>query len=222
LSQHIDGIKKNFILDSGDQLMRTKAFRTIQCLEKDLSKLYDIELSYLQKLTNNQSNSTNNNNKKGTKINFIDKLVHQSPIGIFQKSELGQSMRLYYYISPLDLIQFYQKRGNGSKSFKNLNLNSLKNDDIVKNELGCFVNISLKTSIKLPINGNVKIENATNDITMSNSNNNEQKMFKLPDISMLSIGDKGDNIHKVWHEALNPYFNTKSSISFSKYANLII
>lgn len=84
----------------------------------------------------------NNFNKQYYKT--IDRVVHESTIGLFKKSDIGHSMRLIYYVSPQDLI------------FSDQNENSLMTDlneeNLFKYELGSFLSISLTSSdfCKLP------------------------------------------------------------------------
>ena len=79
---------------------------------------------------------------------FIDRLVNQSPIGVLKKSELGEPMRLYYYLSPLDLIEHHKTdklasyRADGFDATYKI-LSSLKIDQLVEHEIGSYATISL-------------------------------------------------------------------------------
>ena len=61
----------------------------MQCMEKDLSQLYQIQLKYLEKQTSNNLKQIQSSQSK-----YIDKLINQTPIGIYKKSELGEPLRL--------------------------------------------------------------------------------------------------------------------------------
>ncbi|CAF0705814.1 unnamed protein product [Brachionus calyciflorus] len=193
LSKHIEGIKSNFILTDPDQQVRATGFKAIQCLEKDLCQLYHIELKYLEKITNNnlkqsqiQSSHSQNNQSK-----FLDKLINHTPIGIYKKSELGEPFRLYYYLSPLDLIQHHQNLNSKQKqrhvefdsTFKTIT-NSLTLDDLFNHEIGSYLSISLQKSPETT---------------------NENRMYKLADSNLLVLTDKDDE--RKLYEYLNPYLN---------------
>ena len=130
------------------------------------------------------------------KSKYLDKLVNQTPIGVFKKSQLGEAMRLYYYLSPLDLIQHHQSerlktnavaasdkvRSDGFDVTYKI-LSSLTAEQLVQYELGSYVTISLVSAAEeVSANG-----------------------YKLPDCSMLAINENDDE--RIWNDAFSPYFN---------------
>jgi hypothetical protein len=131
LSKHIEGIKSNFILTDPDHQIRTKGFKSIQYLENDLNTLYQIQVKYLERILKLQTTTNDSNHQ----MKHLDKLINQTPIGVLKKSELGQPMRLHYYLSPLDLIQ-------QQNSSKHLSIDQLINSE----ELGAYVSISLEST----------------------------------------------------------------------------
>ena len=173
--------------------MKTNAYKAIQCLEKELNSLYQIELKYLDRL-----NASNNNTRSNRPITptyqskYLEKLVNQMPVGLFKKSELGEAMRLYYYLSPLDLIQ-HNSTTTGEKFDQTYNiLSQLTVDQLVKNELGSYLTISLQSSLK-------------------NSSTNETNNYKLPDCSLFLLNE---NDESNWHTYLEAYLN--NSFNFEK------
>ena len=210
--------------------IRAKGYKAIQCLEKDLSSLYQIQLKYLDKLllkpSSNKANlsqniSTSNQSK------HLDKLVNQSPIGVFKKSELGCPMRLYYYLSPLDVINYHQKhdiKSSSPNSLANGNisngaktngvtsgdgfdvtykiLSSLTVEQLIQHELGAYVTVSLVGSSR-PLNTSSKNETSKVD----------SPFYKLADCPLLLLNENDDE--RSWHDSLNSYFNT--SFNFEKY-----
>jgi hypothetical protein len=79
-------------------------------------------------------NIINNSNKQYFKT--LDKIIHESAIGLFKKSDIGHPMRLYYYLSPQDLILNYK---NGSNLIENIN-----EETVLKYDLGSYLTISLQ------------------------------------------------------------------------------
>ena len=181
--------------------IRNKGFKSIEYLEIDLNNLYQIEVKYLEKLLKLNSNSKGNE----TQMKYLDMLINQTPIGVLKKSELGQPMRLYYYLSPLDLIQHHSKDHNLNEiSCKNNLLSSLSLDQIIQHELGSYVSISLQSTRSNEI---VKTE-PTTESSLDDSN----LKYRLPDSTLLILNEKDDE--KSWHDYLNPYFN--ANFSFEK------
>ena len=95
LSKHIEDIKKNYILAHPNQVVRAKGFKVIECLEKDLNLLYSIQLKYLDKLFKNPSLSKGKGQLNQSK--YLEKLVNQTPIGVFKKSELGKLVKNFLF-----------------------------------------------------------------------------------------------------------------------------
>jgi len=137
-------------------------------------------LKYLEKLKNsinnrlvNKTTTTNIQNLNNNSV-YLDKLVNQTPIGIFKKSELGEAMRLYYYLSPLDLIKHnfstnvVDKNSTSKTNFNNFN--QLTVEELVKHELGSFLTISLQSIVK-------------------NSELKQNDSYKLPDSSLLILNE---------------------------------
>ena len=176
--------------------IRAKGFRSLQFLEKDLHSLYQIQLKYLEKMAikNNPSNiKSEQTSSIPSNSKQLDKLVNQMPIGVFRPSQVGEPMRLYYYLSPLDLIQHHQNITKSSHNTTNpfnatyqLISSSVSDpDELIKNELGSFITISL----------------------MPNSN---QNLYSLPDSSLLLLNEKaeaGSEHERAWSDLLNPYLN---------------
>ena len=145
--------------------------------------------------------STMNGNSSGggggggsmNKSKYLDKLVNQTPIGVFKKSQLGEAMRLYYYLSPLDLIKHHQSdklkaeavaapnkvRSDGFDVTYKI-LSSLTAEQLVQYEIGSYVTISLVTAT-------------------------DESGYKLPDCSLLTVNENYDE--RVWNDAFSPYFN---------------
>lgn len=201
LSKHIDGIKQNYILTHTDHLIRAKGFKVIESLEKDLNVLYQIQLNYLDKFLKNSSAlvSKANGNIRGqvNQSKYLEKLVNQTPIGVFKKSELGEPMRLYYYLSPMDLIQHHQnnKLDKGKIDGYDVTykmLSSLTTEQLIKNELGSYLTISL----------------------LSNDKSAPDLNYFLPDCSVLMLKETDDE--RILNEAFAPYFN--NSFNFEKNA----
>jgi hypothetical protein len=167
------------------------AYKAIQCLEKELNSLYQIETKYLDRL-----NTTNRLNKPITpslQSKYLDILVNQTPVGIFKKSELGEAMRLYYYLSPLDLIK-HNSTTTGEKFDRTLNtLTQLTVDQLLKHDLGAYLTISLQSTFK------------------NSTTNNETNNFKLPDCSLLLLNE---NDESSWYMFLDSYLN--NNLSFEK------
>jgi hypothetical protein len=176
--------------------IRTKGFKSIQCLEKDLNSLYKIQVKYLEKILKTSLNSKAND----IQMKYMDKLLNQTPIGVLKKSELGQPMRLYYYLSPLDLIQHHSKDYNLNDINAKHNLfSSLSIDQLIKYEIGSYVSISLESSRK---NDTIKVE----------SSNEDTFQHKLPDTTLLVLNENDDENN--WHDLLHPYFNI--NLNFDK------
>lgn len=152
-------------------------------MEKDLSQLYQFVLKFFDK-----ANGTKNNNLiLNQNSNFTDKLINQTPIGVFKKSELGQPLRLYYYLSPLDLIQHHQNVNNKLKKKTDPVRNSINNllspDELFSYELGSYLSVSLVQS---------------------------SKIHKLIDKNLLVLTDNDDE--RTIFEYLNPYINQNFKI----------
>ena len=104
-------------------------------------------------------------------------------------------MRLYYYLSPLDLIQYHQlsnKCSEGSFDVTYKILSSLTVDQLIQNDLGSYVSISLLS---------------TEPVTDKVAN------YRLPDCSLLALSSNAEE-DRAWTEAFSSYFN--SSFSFEK------
>ena len=108
-------------------------------------------------------------------------------------------MRLYYYMSPLDLIQHHQASNKsneaGGRCFDVTYkiLSSLTIDQLIKNDLGSYLSISLMSTEK-----------------------NESKIdtYSLPDCSLLNLNEATDD-ERTWTDAFGSYFN--NNFSFEKY-----
>lgn len=137
--------------------------------------------------TNGHSTSTG---QQQTQSKFIDKLVNLSPIGVLKKSELGEPMRLYYYLSPLDLIEHHKtnklNRSDGFDATYKI-LGSLNIDQLIEHEIGSYATISLLSTSPV----------ASPDSTAKN--------YFLPDGSLLILTDTDDD--RSLNEAFTPYFN---------------
>lgn len=197
--------------------VKTRAFKALQTLEKDLSTLYHIQTKYLEKLAlkNNkqqQSNgvpasstltattTTSTNSISTTRYSSqsktssaylaqskqIEKLVNHTPIGVLKRSQLGQPMRLIYYLSPMDLIQ-YHTQSQFSSTYKVVESSHLTVDDLIEHDLGAYCTISLVTS-----SHRVDIDDAADG-------------HRLADASTLVLSEIQDE--RVWHEYLSPYLN---------------
>ena len=167
--------------------MRAKGFKVIECLEKDLNSLYQIEVKYLDKFFKNLSVTSKGNSlnrgSQSIQSKYLEKLVNQTPIGVFKKSELGEPMRLYYYLSPLDLIQHHQSQSSKKEGFDLTYkmLSSLTIEQLVTHELGSYLTVSL-----LSVEKSNRVEN-----------------YSLPDLSLLMLNETDD-------EALSPYLNNNN------------
>ncbi|RNA28662.1 mediator of RNA polymerase II transcription subunit 1, partial [Brachionus plicatilis] len=183
LSKHIEGVKCNFILSDPDPQIRSTGFKAIQCLEKDLSQLYQIELRFYEKVNGTKPSYYALNQQP----NYTDKLINQTPIGVFKKSELGQPLRLYYYLSPLDLIQHHQNLNAKFKkkidSTHNTISNLLSPDELFSYELGSYLSVSLVQT---------------------------SKTHKLVDSNLLVLTENDDE--RTIFEYLNPYVNQNFNI----------
>ena len=125
---------------------------------------------------------------------------------MLKTSELGQPMRLYYYLSPLDLIQHHSKDYNlNDLHSKHKLLNSLSIDQLIQYEIGSYLSISLEST---KINESVKAEPKE----MQNGIE-ESPQYKLPDSTLLILNEKDDE--NSWHDFLNPYFNNPN-LNFEK------
>jgi hypothetical protein len=166
-----------------------------------LNTLYKIQQKFVEKaliknhhqsLKNNLNNSENDNQFK-----YIDKLINQTPIGLFKKSELGEPIRLYYYISPLDLIEHNKTKNHFNSTYKIFS--SITIDQLMKYELGAYSTISLSSQIK-------------------NENEQANLTFKLPDCCLLALNENDDE--RVWMEYLNPLPNNERKPLFKKLNNI--
>ena len=204
-----------FVFFQYTRQIRTKGFKSIQYLEKDLHTLYQIQVKYLERTLKNTPAKANNNNSNNTatseyQLKYIDKLINKTPIGVFKKSELGQPLRLYYYLSPLDLIQHHAKDLLGERisltpAYKLLG--SLTVEQLVQHELGAYVTISLQSTRHTAIKSEPLSETAMQV-------DEQQTKHTLPDSSWLILGENDDE--KSWHGHLNPYFNVNFN-NFERY-----
>jgi hypothetical protein len=160
-------------------------------------------LKYLEKLKNsnnnrlvNKSTTTSNIQNLNNNSVYLDKLVNQTPIGIFKKSELGEAMRLYYYLSPLDLIKHNFSTNvvdKNSTNKTNFNIfNQLTVEELMKHELGSYLTISLQSIVK-------------------NSELKQNDSYKLPDSSLLILNE---NDESNWQTHFASYFN--NNLNFEK------
>ena len=103
--------------------IRENAYKALKYLESDLNTINTLNKQYYK---------------------TVDNLIHESAIGLFKKSDIGHPMRLYYYLSPQDLIL---KCKNGSNLIENIN-----EETVLKYELGSYLTISLQKFMltKLP------------------------------------------------------------------------
>lgn len=167
-------LKDNFFFFSQT---RSTGFKAIQCLEKNLSQLYQFEVKFFE-----SANSTKLNQLMSNQSNHTEKLINQTPIGVYKKSELGQPLRLYYYLSPLDLIQHHHNVNIKVKKKPNSTHNTINNflstDDLFTYELGSYLSVSLVQS---------------------------SKQHELIDRNLLILTDKDDE--RTIFEYLNPYIN---------------
>ena len=160
-------------------------------------------MKYLEKLKNSSNNRLVNKSTTTTNIQnlnnnsvYLDKLVNQTPIGIFKKSELGEAMRLYYYLSPLDLIKHNFSTNvvdKNSTNKTNFNIfNHLTVEELMKHELGSYLTISLQSIVK-------------------NSELKQNDSYKLPDSSLLILNE---NDESNWQTHFASYFN--NNLNFEK------
>ena len=160
-------------------------------------------MKYLEKLKNSSNNRLVNKSTTTTNIQnlnnnsvYLDKLVNQTPIGIFKKSELGEAMRLYYYLSPLDLIKHNFSTNvvdKNSTNKTNFNIfNQLTVEELMKHELGSYLTISLQSIVK-------------------NSELKQNDSYKLPDSSLLILNE---NDESNWQTHFASYFN--NNLNFEK------
>lgn len=134
-------------------------------------------------------------------------------------------MRLYYYLSPLDLIQHHQNHhhhpsdpasggslcdGGAKAHTANFDstykiINSLSIEDLFKYEIGSYVTISLYSTA-----GSSSGADLTADVKSPPVVNHHHK---LADTSLLLLNENQDE--RVWHEYLNPYLNF--NFNFERY-----
>lgn len=119
----------------------------------------------------------------------IEKLVNHTPIGVLKRSQLGQPMRLIYYLSPMDLIQ-YHTQSQFSSTYKVVESSHLTVDDLIEHDLGAYCTISLYTSSR-----RVDMDDSAVD----------SDGHRLADTSTLVLSEIQDE--RVWHEYLSPYLN---------------
>lgn len=168
--------------------IKTNAYKSIQCLEKDLNTLYQIELKYLTKYYN-YNKMEKNDKKSSIKINlnsneskYIDCLFNKTPIGLFKKSELGESMRLYYYLSPSDLIQYFKTTSSIS--------NEVEIEHLIKHNIGSYLTISL-----------------------NNNKQQQNNIYQLPDSSSLLLNENDESNWKLY---LDQYIQCNNNLNFEK------
>lgn len=132
----------------------------------------------------------NKNDKNALTINlnsieskYIDSLFNKTPIGIFKKSELGESMRLYYYLSPIDLIQYFKTISSCSSTITTTSRFEI--DNLIKNNIGSYLTISLNSN---------KLQQSQNDMIY----------YKLPDSSLLLLNE---NDESKWNTYLEQYIH---------------
>lgn len=108
----------------------------------------------------------------------------------------GESVRLYYYLSPLDLIQHHQVSNKNNEGFDITYkiISSLTTEELIKNDLGTYLSISLLSALESP------------------NKNKPLDTYKLPDCSLLTLNQNDDE--RNWSEAFSPYFN--NNFSFEK------
>lgn len=86
----------------------------------------------------------------------VERVIDESPLGLFARSEIGHAMRLYYYLSPQELV-------NG----QSMRIDELSEAKVLKSEMGSYVKIALEnfkgSTFKLP---DCSLINAQNPIEM--------------------------------------------------------
>ncbi len=155
--------------------------------------LYQVQLKYLEKQAAKSSTLKSESGASQASQNTsknLDKLVNQTPIGVFRPSQIGEPMRLYYYLSPLDLIQYNQRTETAESRFSatyQLKGVSVSAEQLIQHELGSYVTISLHSI---------------------NSGTNKSVMYNLPDINLLLVSENETTENeRAWHDLLNPYLN---------------
>ena len=101
---------KFFCLDFSS--VRENAYKALKFLENDLNVINSLNKQFYKN---------------------IDKIIQESAIGLFKKSDIGHPMRLYYYLSPQDLIWY----GNSL-------VENISEEMVLKYELGSYLTISLQ------------------------------------------------------------------------------
>jgi hypothetical protein len=206
LVKHIHGIKESFILNDADHQTRSKAFKSLQTLELDLSKLNELQMSFVDKLLAKSLKQSSNHLLSNQKYKKVQMLVNHTPIGLFSKSELGRSMRLFYYFSPLDLIEHHQSTQKHTANDKLVNelFKSIDTEHMVQNEIGAFLTICLHSTCKAAKQNGESVS--------SQAQSSEHELHKLSDVSLLNLNE---NELTACHEHLNAYLN--SQLNYEKY-----
>lgn len=196
----------------------------MQSFEKDLNTLYQIQLKYLEKLalknkpslptTNSTSaasavaptatsnptqlfsmQSSKNSSVYLSQSKQIEKLVNHTPIGVLKRSELGQPLRLYYFLSPMDLIK-HHTQSQFSSTYNVHQRSLLSVDDLFEHDIGAYCTISLH-SFAAP-------SKTAGDNDNDHHNTSHAELHRLADSSMLILNEQDE---RTWHDFLNPYLN---------------
>lgn len=209
LVKHIHGIKESFILNDADHQTRSKAFKSLQTLESDLSKLNELQASFVDKFLAKSAKQQPNHLLSNQTYKKVQMLVNRTPIGVFSKSELGRSMRLFYYLSPLDLIEHHQtQKHTTNEKFVNELFKSIDSDQVVSNEIGAFLTICLHSTSKTSPSGIAGSQLAKSEAqTINPSESSQHELYKLPDVSLLNLNEN-DQL-ATCHDHLNAYLNNQ-------------
>lgn len=183
--------------------MRSRAYKAIQHLEKDLHTLFQVQLKYLSSGSKHikapLAAATVN---KSANYLLLDKLINRSPVGLLKRSELGDPMRLYFYSSPLDLIAHFtdHRRRPSLKQLltSNANVNAMSVEQLVQlGGVGSYLCITLHSLTPPPVKA-----------ATGGAGGQEQVpavKYRLPSASSVLLTESDE---KSWHELLAPYFST--------------
>ena len=179
--------------------MRSRAYKSIQLLEKDLGALFQVQVKYLSKNLKTLAAGQLNNAVLTKSANYVllDKLINLSPVGLLKRSQLGDPMRLYFYSSPLELIS-HLGSGQAPRSAKQLlatNITSMSTDQLVQLGVGSYLCITLHSLTPVKT-----VAGAPDPVSSAK--------YRLPSASSVLLTESDE---KSWHDALSPYFNSASS-----------
>jgi hypothetical protein len=162
--------------------------------------LYKVQLRYLDKLAAKSAVTTvvktepSPNSAIVTGGQHLERLVNQTPIGVFRPSQIGEPMRLFYYLSPLDLIHHQQSAAQFNSTYQLTGSYVSSVEQLVEHELGASLTISLHT----PVGSGLP------------------QQHNLPDVSLVLVSEvESSENERLWHELLNPCLNNLN-LNFEK------